>query len=446
MIFEKNINEGETLDNFCHFLILLNVLNFKKMSKAAVLEEMKRNGVNSHLQAIYVVEIAKAIQESSIDSMKMLKSPKQEQEYLLANQIVLDYLQKIKFDETAQTLSIETKDTFSKSKINPETDLQIPKNQSKIKYLLNSKNKQQNKQNHDNLRNQISNRLEKIEKEDQKPAENTQKPKEQPVAEVQIEQSYYSTELSLEEEPKPVEKPQPVQKNAPQKQEVKEEQSDYSVNMDFDDDEPKVVAKPNQPQNGQVFEVKSDEYDDLNLDSSEPQKPVKNDKPAQQKAVQQKQKADTSSGMNFSFPESDSVEVPTKVHAPQSKDDDSSGVLDFDEEVVHMKNTKTREVPQEESTSGLADLNFDSDEPVKPAPKAAAASKPAQKSEIDETSSMNFDFDNNEEKQSKVAQKPSTPAKQSKQSSASNKNPAVKSDDSDIDVNFSSSDDIDFDL
>lgn len=439
-------------------------------SKAAVLEKMKQNGVNCRLQAIYVTELAQAIQESDIESMKKIKPLNEEKKYLIANSIIINFLNSRKFDQTLESISIESKDFKEKSIKSPEKELKLQANGKLIKQLINSNTKTQKDQSHTELRKQLTNRLQQINDEDEKPEKKEEPlketPKEQkkpvePVIEVKTDESD-SFDFEIEDTTKPAPK-------QPQQQASKDNNKDSQKPPEKP--APKAEVSNSKPAPQVITEESTSNISDP-LEESKPVdlKPAKNDN------IRPPQKTESiSSGMNFSFDESDnSVEVPTKVQpkgakgqASNKSDDESSGVLELSDEpsIPVQTSTKSRDIPAakqpvvnkiEESTTDDfgADLDFSSEQPQdKPAPKPAAKPAP-QKSAIEDTSSMNFDFDisddDEDEKPTNTKADPpkaktsaAAPAPAKPVAAPANKNPAAKSNSSDIDVSL---DESDFDL
>ena len=120
--------------------------------KARALEEMKKNGVNAKLQAKYVAEIAKLIQNNSdFDCLKMYKELKKEKEYKIANALALQFLKELGMNYTIETMEAESLDFSSLIAKSPEKDLGLTKDSIIISQLLakwNSNPIKTRKQNH----------------------------------------------------------------------------------------------------------------------------------------------------------------------------------------------------------------------------------------------------------------------------------------------------------
>ncbi|EAY16657.1 xNopp180 protein, putative [Trichomonas vaginalis G3] len=468
-------------------------------NKEAVLEEMQKNGTNCKLQAEYVTEISKLIQTTSIDSLKMTKNPNNEQKFLLANSIILQYLNKFKCNYTIDSMNAETKNWVKNSKSSPEKDIELPNNELWIKSILKLNTEQQKQKSKADLRAKVSDRIEKATNEPNK--QEKAKPQQPPAAK---EQPKAKQDKPAEEPKKSVTLAQPV---TPQNVESESDSNSYISLGDIEDvskpskkSQEQPAAKPTpqpaekpaaKPAAKPVNDIPEDSFGNFS-DLLEDSKPEIETKPAAKPAPapaakpapkQEKKQDQISSDLNFSFADSiDSGESPVKPSAPKKaeparkpsnakpKDEESSDVMDFDGDAVPVEESikepvaappPKKEAPPKkvEKDSMFADLDFDSNSTKPSPPPKSAAAKPAANqtkakpaATIDETSSMNFDFDDfddiDEKPTKATAKKPEpapapAPKPASKPAAPAAKPPPKEESDSDIDVDFS---DQDFDL
>lgn len=125
----------------------------KDAIKEEVLENMRNNGTMNALQSLYISKIAAIIKESdALNSLKPYKTFRTDKAYIIASQIVIQYLQKKSLDNSLQTISDESEDAinFSNSNLVADTlnihsdgiwltDLLNDWNSSKMNYLSNNK-------------------------------------------------------------------------------------------------------------------------------------------------------------------------------------------------------------------------------------------------------------------------------------------------------------------
>ncbi|KAK8866423.1 hypothetical protein M9Y10_009385 [Tritrichomonas musculus] len=125
----------------------------KDAIKEEVLENMRNNGTMNALQSLYISKIAAIIKDSdTLNSLKPYKTFRTDKAYIIASQIVIQYLQKKSLDNSLQTISDESEDAinFSNSNLVADTlnihsdgiwltDLLNDWNSSKMNYLSNNK-------------------------------------------------------------------------------------------------------------------------------------------------------------------------------------------------------------------------------------------------------------------------------------------------------------------
>lgn len=125
----------------------------KDAIKEEVLENMRNNGTMNALQSLYISKIAAIIKDSdTLNSLKPYKTFRTDKAYIIASQIVIQYLQKKSLDNSLQTISDESEDAinFSNSNLVADTlnihsdgiwltDLLNDWNSSKMNYLTNNK-------------------------------------------------------------------------------------------------------------------------------------------------------------------------------------------------------------------------------------------------------------------------------------------------------------------
>ena len=439
--------------------------------KARALEEMKKNGVNAMLQSKYVMEIAKLVQNTEFDCLKMYKQPKKEKEYKIANALVLQFLKEMKMNNTIETIEAESLDFSSLIAKSPEKDLKLKKDAILLTTLVDQWDInpiKTRKENHSRFRAKLQKRLNDVEKG------------------ISTDESVKPAKGKKEEEAKPSK----AAKSSPKKEEKKKENEQVTSNIDQDinfdsydsDDIPDLskappAAKPEtkkvEPEKPKTntsaaakkldaYENSFDAFDIPSSMLSDDKSPAASPPPAKTQtstaaAAKQsdKSKISNSSDLNLSFVSTEDDKKsnqkadakPAKAGTVMAIDDDdmsSNGSIDFDDQSpptqkpVTQLQTKQPEKtnPVDEPSGSFSNIEFDSDsspEPPKPAAtKPPAKAAPKEKSGI--SSSLIFDdLDDDDNKEPpKPAAKPA-PAPKSPD----------KDDDPDVDIDFSSDD---FDL
>ena len=434
--------------------------------KAKALEKMKENGVNAMLQSKYVMEIAKLVQNTDFDCLKMYKHPKKEREYKLANALVIQFLKELKMNNTIETIEAESLDFSSFVAKSPEKDLKLKKDSIMISDLLSKWNInpiKTRKTNHSKFRSQLEKRLSDIEKGVSSSA--TSKP----------------AKGKKEEAAKPA-------KSSPKKEEKKKDDqitSNIDQDIDFDsydsDDipdlsKPKATekaepkkAEPAKPKTNassaaaKKLDAYEDSFDAFGIDSmlSDDKSPSASPPPAKAQASAAKQseksKVSNSSDLNLSFVSTEDEKKSNTKAAPASKpskagavmaidDDDmsSNGSIDFDAPAPTQKPVTQLQTKQPaksnpiDEPSGSFSANLDFDMSDSPTPPKNAAAKPAAKAPPKEKSvvSSSLIFDDLDDDDNKEPPKPSPKAAPAPKS-------PEKDDDPDVDIDFSSED---FDL
>ena len=109
-------------------------------TKRNALDVMKKNGTVGNLQAEYVCEVAKLIQETEIDALKMSKKLNVSREYKLADDIVFQYLESFNMKYTIDTILAECKvDNFGKNFNDASEILKVNKDSLWLKCILNGR-------------------------------------------------------------------------------------------------------------------------------------------------------------------------------------------------------------------------------------------------------------------------------------------------------------------
>ena len=109
------------------------------MDEEKIIQEMKRNGVFNKLNAIYLSLISKEGQKSNISILKPYKNMPKTQKYIIAADLVMEYLISFQFESTVESILAESENSPEfefDSRTSKTGPLQLKHSQAPIKELI----------------------------------------------------------------------------------------------------------------------------------------------------------------------------------------------------------------------------------------------------------------------------------------------------------------------
>ena len=351
----------------------------KKQLDLNVVRLLQTNGIFNYIHAHTVTEISAAVQSSNIDAYKFFKNIKTDPDNLIAQQVVLQYLQRHKMTETLRCIALETKNRMSPGGIPKEvqTNLDISEKENVLYHIVNlymTKMETIVSENQNKLKKKITDRLNNLDNAppskpspQSKPQAKTTSPKPSSLSMVGDDDfdDFSSTQNK---------------KTAPSPQ--KQESSSIDFDMDFDNDDIPSPSKktPTTSQNPKSTQKISESSEpDLSFDDSAPSSkmpvrpkgsPVNAAKPSNVVPAGNSfdQSSDFDSYLNDTPPPSKPTTTSTNAKPAakpivQSKNEgsDSFNFDDDDDEPPMLKTAQAKNAPQAitNESSGFDDLDLD---------------------------------------------------------------------------------------
>ena len=139
--------------------------NQKKLN-VQVMDEMRKNGSFFDLHARLLANLSEEVQKSDIDGLKPYKKLRKEEEYDVAMECVLRYLENHKMVNTIRSIQAESNNAFKKNTEKPaEITLDIDDCDDPIKVILADFKENMDQiffDNRDNLRAMLAARLQNV--------------------------------------------------------------------------------------------------------------------------------------------------------------------------------------------------------------------------------------------------------------------------------------------